>query len=97
MHYLRSRIASLCTLLNRCSSGHLDYRFSKLLHLHLNDQLLEMPLSATIFLFDDQLTFRLSEALNFPLELIKAINDICLHRAKLFLKLFDNRIYTVLL
>ena len=56
-----------------------------------------MPLGATIFLFNDQLTFRFSEALNFTLELIKAIDDICLHRAKLFFKLFDHCIHAILL
>ena len=56
-----------------------------------------MPLGATIFLFNDQLTFRFSEALNLTLELIETINDICLHRAKLFFKLFDHCIHAILL
>ena len=48
-----SIIALTRPLLNRSLSRNLNHGLCKLLHLHLNDQLLEMTLSAIILLLND--------------------------------------------
>ena len=51
------------SLLHRRLCCNLNHWFSKLLHLHLNYQLLEMPLGTVILLLDYKLTFGFSIAL----------------------------------
>lgn len=55
-----------------------------------------MPLSTVILLFNDQLTLRLSEALNLTLKLIKAVNNICLHTSHFLLQVSDERVHPLL-
>ena len=88
--------ALACAGENRCLCCYLHYRLCQLLHLHLNDKVLEMSLSTVILLLNDQLTLWLSIALNLSLKFIEAINYISLHAIHLLLQLSDHRVHTFL-
>ena len=63
----------------------LDDRLCKLLHFHLNDELLQVSLGTIVLLLDDQLALRFSIALNLALELVEAVNHILLLADELLL------------
>ena len=74
----------------------LHYRLCQLLHLHLDDELLEVPLRAVVLLLDDELALGLSEALDLSLKLIETIDDISLHTSHLLFQVPDQRVHALL-
>ena len=60
------------------------------MHLHFDNELLDMPLSTVILLLNDELALGLTIALDLAFQLVKALDDVELGRTQLFLQVFDH-------
>ena len=83
-------------LLSRRPGRDLNNRFCELLHFHLDNQLLKVPLGTVILLLDNELTLGFPIALYLALKLVEAIDNVSLHQAHLFLQVMDQRVDTFL-
>ena len=74
--------------------GHFNHGLCQLLHLHLDDELLDVSLSTVVLLLNYELALRLAITLNLSLQLVEALNHVKLGRPQFFLQVLEHGVNT---